>query len=54
MPRDALCMDGGPSAQIAYRDPDSARTVDAEPTGVMVPVAILLVPTAAVGAPPKP
>jgi hypothetical protein len=41
-PHDALCMDGGPSAQLVYRDGDTLR--DAEPTGVLVPTAILLVP----------
>lgn len=41
-PHDALCMDGGPSAQLVYRDGNVLR--DAEPTGVLVPTAILLVP----------
>jgi hypothetical protein len=40
--RDALCLDGGPSAQIVYRDGSGLQ--DAEPTGVLVPTAILLVP----------
>jgi hypothetical protein len=43
-PREAMCLDGGPSAQVVYRDPQSGRLTDAEPTGVMVPTAILLVP----------
>jgi hypothetical protein len=42
-PRDALCLDGGPSAQIAYRD--GPAVVDAVPTGTRVPTAILLLPT---------
>lgn len=41
-PHDALCLDGGPSAQLVYRDGNTLR--DAEPTGVLVPTAILLVP----------
>ena len=43
-PREAMCLDGGPSAQIVYRDPTSGTLADAEPTGVQVPTAILLVP----------
>ncbi|MES2459740.1 MAG: phosphodiester glycosidase family protein [Armatimonadota bacterium] len=43
-PREAMCLDGGPSAQVVYRDPQSKAVTDAEPTGVMVPTAILLVP----------
>jgi exopolysaccharide biosynthesis protein len=43
LPQEAMCLDGGPSAQIAYRDA-SGNYVDAHPTGVTVPVAILLVP----------
>lgn len=43
-PREALCMDGGPSAQLVYRDPQSGAVIDAEPTGVQVPTAILLLP----------
>lgn len=41
-PHDALCLDGGPSAQLVYRD--GAILHDAEETGVRVPTAILLVP----------
>jgi hypothetical protein len=41
-PHDALCMDGGASAQLVYRH--EGRLHDAEPTGVLVPTAILLVP----------
>lgn len=41
-PHDALCMDGGASAQLTYRE--NGRLRDAEPTGVLVPTAILLVP----------
>jgi hypothetical protein len=41
-PREAMCLDGGPSAQIVYRR--DGRLEDAEPTGVLVPTAILLVP----------
>lgn len=43
-PREAMCLDGGPSAQVVYRDPKSGALTDAEPTGVLVPTAILLVP----------
>ena len=43
-PREAMCLDGGPSAQVVYRDPQSGKLTDAEPTGVFVPTAILLVP----------
>ena len=42
---DAMCLDGGPSAQLVYRDTDGALR-DAEPTGVRVPTAILLLPPA--------
>lgn len=42
-PHDALCLDGGPSAQMVYRD-GSGELRDAEPTGVLVPTAILLLP----------
>jgi exopolysaccharide biosynthesis protein len=42
-PQEAMCLDGGPSAQIAYRDA-AGSYVDAHPTGVPVPTAILLVP----------
>ncbi len=41
-PHDALCLDGGPSAQLVYRDGETL--LDAEPTGVLVPTAILLLP----------
>lgn len=41
-PHDALCLDGGASAQIAYREGRTVR--DAAPTGVLVPTAILLLP----------
>lgn len=41
-PYDALCLDGGPSAQLVYRDGTGLR--DAEPTGVHVPTAIVLLP----------
>ena len=41
-PREAMCLDGGPSAQLVYRN--GATLEDAEPTGVLVPTAILLVP----------
>jgi hypothetical protein len=43
-PREAMCLDGGPSAQVVYRDPTTNTLTDAEPTGVRVPTAILLVP----------
>lgn len=39
---EAMCLDGGPSAQLVYRA--GARVVDVEPTGVQVPTAILLLP----------
>lgn len=42
-PHDALCMDGGPSAQLVYKN-EHGTLEDAEPTGVLVPTAILLVP----------
>jgi len=41
-PEEAMCLDGGPSAQLVYRS--EGRYEDAEPTGVLVPTAILLVP----------
>ena len=41
-PEEALCMDGGPSAQLIYRN--NGIMEDAEPTGVLVPTAILLLP----------
>jgi hypothetical protein len=41
-PREAMCLDGGPSAQLVYRA--NGALVDVEPTGVLVPTAILLVP----------
>lgn len=42
-PHDAMCLDGGHSAQLVYRDKDG-NIEDAEPTGVLVPTAILLAP----------
>jgi hypothetical protein len=39
-PQDAMCLDGGPSAQLVYRTDGTLQ--DAEPTGVLVPTAILL------------
>jgi exopolysaccharide biosynthesis protein len=41
-PTEAMCLDGGPSAQMVYQDGGSLK--DREPTGVQVPTAILLVP----------
>ncbi len=41
-PRDAMCLDGGASAQIVYKN--NGALEDAEPTGVLVPTAILLTP----------
>jgi exopolysaccharide biosynthesis protein len=41
--QEAMCLDGGPSAQIAYKDTDGTY-VDAHPTSVTVPTAILLMP----------
>lgn len=41
-PRDAMCLDGGPSAQLVYQN--EGRLEDAEPTGVLVPTALLLLP----------
>ena len=41
-PQDALCLDGGPSAQLVYREHGTLH--DAEETGVLVPTAILLLP----------
>lgn len=43
-PREAMCLDGGPSSQIVYRDGENGGLIDAEPTGTFVPTAILLVP----------
>ena len=42
-PREGMCLDGGPSAQLVYQTGANTRE-DAEPTGVLVPTAILLVP----------
>jgi hypothetical protein len=42
-PHAAMCLDGGPSAQVVYRDPTTAALADAAPTGVQVPTAIILV-----------
>lgn len=41
-PREAMCLDGGSSGQLVYKS--GGTLVDAEPTGVRVPTAILLVP----------
>ena len=41
-PDEAMCLDGGPSAQMVYLDGGGLK--DVEPTGVQVPTAILLVP----------
>jgi hypothetical protein len=41
-PKEALCMDGGPSAQLVYRN--NGALEDAEPTGVLVPTALLILP----------
>jgi exopolysaccharide biosynthesis protein len=46
-PQEAMCLDGGPSAQIVYHDA-AGSYVDAYVTGVTVPTAILLVPRNAV------
>ncbi|WP_395142690.1 phosphodiester glycosidase family protein [Armatimonas sp.] len=43
-PDEAMCLDGGPSAQMVYQDGGGLK--DVEPTGVQVPTAILLVPVA--------
>lgn len=43
VPDEAMCLDGGPSAQLIYQDGGALREV--EPTGVQVPTAILLVPS---------
>jgi exopolysaccharide biosynthesis protein len=40
---EAMCLDGGPSAQLVYRA-ENNRLTNVEPTGVSVPTAILLVP----------
>jgi hypothetical protein len=42
-PYEAMCLDGGPSSQLVYRTPNGSLE-DAEPTGVLVPTAILLIP----------
>ena len=42
VPEEALCMDGGPSAQLIFRN--NGILEDAEPTGVLVPTALLLLP----------
>jgi Phosphodiester glycosidase len=39
---EAMCLDGGASSQIVYRQGN--RLIDAAPTGVKVPTALLLVP----------
>lgn len=41
-PREAMCLDGGSSGQLVYRSEQTL--VDAEPTGVRVPTALLLIP----------
>lgn len=41
-PDEAMCLDGGPSAQMVYQDGGGLK--DVEPTGVQVPTSILLVP----------
>ncbi|MBB6053383.1 phosphodiester glycosidase family protein [Armatimonas rosea] len=43
IPDEALCLDGGPSAQLVYQEGGKLKEV--EPTGVQVPTAILLIPT---------
>ncbi len=42
VPDEAMCLDGGPSAQIVFQDGNALK--EAEPTGVQVPTAILLMP----------
>ena len=42
VPREAMCFDGGPSAQLVYRE--NGRLENAQATGVLVPTALLLVP----------
>ncbi len=41
-PEEAMCLDGGSSGQLVYRS--HGKLIDAEPTGVRVPTAVLLVP----------
>lgn len=41
-PHEAMCLDGGSSGQLVYKSGN--ELVDAEPTGVRVPTALLLVP----------
>ena len=43
-PREAMCLDGGPSAQLVYRRAGGS-IIDTRPTGMFVPTAILLIPT---------
>lgn len=43
-PYAAMCLDGGPSAQVVYHDPNTKNLTDAVPTGVQVPTALLLLP----------
>jgi exopolysaccharide biosynthesis protein len=43
-PDEALCLDGGPSAQLVFSD--SGRLIELQPTGVQVPTAVLLLPRA--------
>ena len=42
VPHEAMCFDGGPSAQLVYQN--NGRLEDAQATGVLVPTALLLVP----------
>ena len=42
VPREAMCFDGGPSAQLVYRE--NGHLEDAQATGVLVPCVLLLVP----------
>ncbi len=47
VPREAMCLDGGSSGQLVYKS--GGTLVDAEPTGVRVPTAILLIPRSGTG-----
>jgi exopolysaccharide biosynthesis protein len=47
-PHDALCLDGGSSSQIVYKNANGSIE-DAEPTGVLVPTALVLVPVKSTG-----
>ncbi len=44
VPHEAMCFDGGPSAQIVYRNGENGALEDVEATGVLVPTALLFVP----------